>query len=72
MSATRITLPDGRAVVYTNNPTDSLVCAYAQFVKKDWNTWDYETKYGHLKELIQAGEKPGTWRLYDILATEEP
>lgn len=32
--------------IYTLNPREAVIAAYAQCTMKDWNTWEYETKYG--------------------------
>lgn len=43
------------------SPKNALIAAYAQFKKKDFNTWDYEKRYGHLVE-----EGPKTFLLGDF------
>ncbi len=39
--------------VYTCTPREAVICAFAQLDRKDWNTWDYAAKYGH---LVQEGK----------------
>ena len=39
---------DGFKAVYTLPPREAVIAAYAQYGHGDWNTWDYETQYGHL------------------------
>jgi hypothetical protein len=34
---------------YTCTPKEAVIAAYAQS-KKDFSTWDYEKRYGHLLE----------------------
>jgi len=38
---------------YTCTPREAVISAYAQFEKKDFNTWDYENQYG---SLVTEGE----------------
>ena len=33
----------------------AVICAYAQFVRKDGNTADYERRYGHLVRKSRHG-----------------
>lgn len=65
---TRVDLPDGRFLIYTQPMDDALVCAHAQYVLEDFNTWDYQRRYAGLKELIRDGRAPGSRRLNDLVA----
>ena len=38
--------------VYSCTPEEAVIAAHAQD-KKDWNTWDYAERYGHL--VYRAG-----------------
>lgn len=42
-------LRTGNKIYYSCSPKDAVLSAYAQD-KSDWNTWEYEKKYGHLLE----------------------
>lgn len=42
-------LRTGREQVYSCTPRQAVIAAFAQD-RGDWNTWDYETRYGHLVE----------------------
>lgn len=37
------------------SPEEALRTAFAQVVRKDWNTWDYDTKYTGPIERDSAG-----------------
>jgi len=37
---------------YSCSPRDAVIAAYAQFEKKDFNTWDYNDRYG--SEVLQT------------------
>ena len=41
-------LNTGEVTVYTCGPFQAVIAAYAQRERRDWNTWDYSTRYGHL------------------------
>ncbi len=48
MSAVRVlNLMSESEQYYTCDPRSAVICAYAQSLN-DWNTWDYEKKYGNL------------------------
>lgn len=34
-------------IEYSCTPAEAVVAAYAQ-ARKDWNTWQYQARYGHL------------------------
>lgn len=38
---------------YSLPPREAVIGGHAQMEKNDWNTWDYEKKYGH---LVKFGE----------------
>lgn len=40
---------------YSCSPRESVIAAYAQFSRKDFNTWNYEKAYGHLVRRTQDG-----------------
>jgi len=44
---------------YSCSPREAVVAAYAQSLK-DWNTWDYERRYGHLvtegRSVVTCGD----------------
>ena len=46
--------------IYTCMPEEAVRCAFAQFEKKDFNTWDYENKYpiqyGAAKASVSCGD----------------
>jgi hypothetical protein len=45
-------------------PKGAVIAAYAQKEKKDWNTWDYHTKYMH---LVHEGKRTficGNWSVF--------
>lgn len=41
--------PTANRLVYTCSPEDAVIAAYAQ-ARKDWSTWQYRERYGHLLE----------------------
>lgn len=49
--------------VYSLDPRAAVIAAYAQIARKDWNTWDYEAKYGDLPRAGRHG-----WHLGDFSA----
>ena len=71
MPSTTVFLPDGRFADYSLDARSALVAAHAQWVHGDWNTWDYDKKYGGLRELIREGKRPGSLRLGGLLAMEK-
>jgi len=68
---TTVHMLDGRIAVYSLAADDALIAAHAQFVLKDWNTWDYARKYAGLRELIRDGKRPGSRKFGDMIAVEE-
>jgi hypothetical protein len=53
---------------YTLEPREAVIAAYAQSCN-DFNTWDYEKKYG---KKVQSIKRPKhiTWNLGDWTAVE--
>lgn len=49
---TVMNLATGKKQKYTCCARDSVIAAYAQS-RNDWNTWDYESRYGG---LVEEGE----------------
>ena len=47
---TVLNLSTGKEVIYTCEPQKAVLAAYAQN-RRDWNTWNYQKKYGHLLEI---------------------
>lgn len=45
---------------YTLGAREAVIAARAQ-VHGDWNTWDYEKKYGHLVEHGKVSVACGDW-----------
>jgi hypothetical protein len=41
-------------------PREAVVAAYAQSLG-DWNTWEYEDRYGHLREYGRDVVACGDW-----------
>jgi hypothetical protein len=39
--------PSDWETTYSCSPREAVIAAHAQSLR-DWNTWDYETRYGHL------------------------
>jgi hypothetical protein len=35
-------------------PREAVIAAYAQGERQDWNTWDYEKKYGYLVRISRS------------------
>lgn len=48
------TIPSGRKQEYATDPRSAVLAAYAQNEAGDWNTWDYETKYGR---FVREGDR---------------
>ena len=48
----------------TVTPKEAVVCAYAQYSKKDWNTWMYDEMYNHLVEEGQYTFLCGDWSAF--------
>jgi hypothetical protein len=53
-----IDLNTGEFAEYTLGPFQAVIAAYAQRERRDWSTWDYSTKYGHLVKVADSA-KPG-------------
>lgn len=55
---------------YTRTPREAVIAAYAQHLRYgtnsvgDWNTWDYEMKYGHLVEEGRYCLLCGDWSVF--------
>lgn len=47
MTVTVYRLSDDKTQIYTCAPQEAVVAAYAQ-ERGDWNTWDYQARYGDL------------------------
>ena len=53
MSVRVINLCTQEEQIYTCSPREAVIAAYAQNLN-DWNTWDYEERYGN---FVEIGEK---------------
>lgn len=60
MITTVINLATGEKKDYTCSPRQAVIAAYAQD-HNDWNTWDYEKRYGQLVESSQHTWLVGDW-----------
>jgi hypothetical protein len=49
-----------KEIHYSLPAREAVIAAYAQFCRKDMNTWGYERKYGHLAKSI---DRSGKWNL---------
>lgn len=48
---TVLNLSTGKEMIYSGiSPRRAVICAFAQ-ERGDWNTWDYETRYGDRVEV---------------------
>ena len=57
-------LATGKKQVYSCNPRRAVIAAHAQS-RNDWNTWQYEGRYGH---LVQSGQHVvicGDWSAFN-------
>lgn len=63
--ATVIHLGTYNELEFSCSPRQAVIAAYAQS-RGDWNTWDYEQKYGHMVKLIRGR----TWSLGDFACVE--
>ena len=52
-------LRNGRKILYSCPPEQAVIAAYAQD-NDDFNTWEYDEKYGHLllrgNEIVSCGD----------------
>lgn len=55
-----VNLITGAEVFYTCTARKAVIAAYAQ-ASNDWNTWDYEKRYGHLVSEGQKSIACGDW-----------
>lgn len=55
-----INLRTGEERFYTCSAHEAVVCAYAQ-ERGDWNTWEYEQRYGKLVEESERCVFCGDW-----------
>lgn len=46
---------------YTCTPREAVIAAHAQLDHKDFNTWDYEKRYGHLVKQGQFSVNVGDY-----------
>lgn len=42
-------------------PRQAVINAYAQFTKRDFNTWQYQERYAHLVQEGQKAVSIGDW-----------
>ena len=47
--------------IYTLSPEQAVICAYAQFEKKDFNTWQYTEKYSFRYGIAKASVSCGDY-----------
>ena len=57
-------LATGQKQVYTTSPRQAVIAAHAQS-RHDWNTWQYEERYGHLVESGQHTVLCGDWSAFN-------
>lgn len=50
---------------YTLAPREAVIAAYAQMMRRDWNTWDYEAKYGGMVRQTRHGWVCGSFWCLD-------
>jgi hypothetical protein len=48
-------LETSEVFVYTLPPREAVMCAYAAS-RNDYNTWQYEERYGHLVTVGKSGK----------------
>ena len=53
---------------WTLPPREAVIAAHAQLQRNDWNTWDYEKRYGH---LVEHGKHTVTVGNHTALLEEE-
>jgi len=53
-------LLNGRMIVYTCPPEVAVLAAYAQ-ERNDFNTWDYERRYSHIRRESERFVYCGDW-----------
>lgn len=55
-----LNLYTGRVTVYSCPPEQAVVAAHVQTVGKDYNTWNYPARYGHLvrrgRRVVTCGD----------------
>ena len=56
-------LVTGKKQVYSCNPRRAVVAAHAQSLS-DWNTWQYEQRYGHLVQKARHVVTCGDWSAF--------
>jgi len=57
-------LATGKKQVYSCNSRQAVIAAHAQS-HNDWNTWQYEGRYGHLVESGQHVVLCGDWSAFN-------
>lgn len=60
-------LPTGIYLFYTLPPAQAVRCAYAQFGKGDYNTWDYDLRYP-VPEIHYSEKGVGIYTMGDYTA----
>jgi hypothetical protein len=60
---TVVNLATREVLTYTCSPEEAVVAAYAQ-EHHDFNTWDYDARYGKLVEHGQHTVLCGNWSAY--------
>ncbi len=43
------------------SPRETVIAAHAQLTMRDWSTWGYEKRYGHLVETGDKTVAVGDW-----------
>lgn len=56
-------LATGKKKVYSCSPREAVMAAHAQ-EHGDWNTWDYESRYGDLVRFGQHTVLCGDWSTF--------
>jgi hypothetical protein len=57
-------LASGEELLYSCSPRQACIAAYAQCERRDFNTWDYEERYGHLVEEASLTLIVGNWAAF--------
>jgi hypothetical protein len=63
MSYTVVNLSTGQELIYSCAPREAVLAAYAQ-ERKDFNTWGYEERYGHLLQESPLVFTCGDWSVF--------
>jgi hypothetical protein len=57
-----LNMATGQQVTYVGiAPEVAVLCAYAQYTRNDYNTWEYRERYGSMRRTGVAGYYCGDW-----------